>query len=104
MHPIKIAVIDDGVTLSKLNNHEILKDGWPCLSTAEYGTSEPYYISGSGHGTMMARLVQMMCPFVNVYVTKVDIYNENSTSVAISVARVSCTCPMKIQLTSICSD
>jgi hypothetical protein len=89
MRPIKVAVIDDGVTPGELTNKRALEEGWPLLSTRKRGTAKPYYNSEKGHGTKMARLIQYMCPFVQLYVAKVDIYKEKDSSVATSAAKVS---------------
>ncbi|KAL7785167.1 hypothetical protein V8C37DRAFT_420236 [Trichoderma ceciliae] len=84
---VKVALIDDGVTPGQLNPPGALKDGWPLPGTRKLGSSRPFYSSEKGHGTKMARLIQMMCPFVSLYVAKVDIYKDNDSSVATSAAK-----------------
>ncbi|KAF4467897.1 subtilisin [Fusarium albosuccineum] len=86
VRPIKVALLDDGVTPGELSKPSALKDGWPLPSTRSRHISKPYYNSENGHGTKMARLIQMMCPFVSIYVAKVDIHKENDSSVAASAA------------------
>lgn len=102
MHPIKVALIDDGVTPGELSQPDALKEGWPLASTRKRGASKPYYNSEKGHGTKMARLIQMICPFVSIYVAKVDIHKEDDPSVATSAADVSCTflMPNKLPLST----
>lgn len=89
MRPIKICLIDDGVTPGELNSPNSLKDGWPLPSTRKRNASKPYYCSEKGHGTKMARLIQMMCPYVWIYVAKVDMHRNEDSSIATSAAEVS---------------
>lgn len=90
MRPIKVAIIDDGVTPGRLSRPSALKDGWPFPGPRRTeNRSKPYYHSEKGHGTKMARLIQMMCPYVSFYVAKVDMHRENNASVASSAAQVS---------------
>ncbi|KAH8745521.1 hypothetical protein BGZ57DRAFT_918456 [Hyaloscypha finlandica] len=68
---IKVALIDDGVNPQLLGQITCLRhgNGWP--------DEDPYYQSAEGHGTIMAKLILYMCPFVDLYVAKLDKSVEN---------------------------
>lgn len=90
MRPIKIAIIDDGVTPGHLTRPAALKDGWPFSDPKRTQSRlRPYYHSEKGHGTKMARLIQMICPYACLYVAKVDMHKDSDGSVASSAAEVS---------------
>ncbi|RKK72212.1 hypothetical protein BFJ69_g10346 [Fusarium oxysporum] len=86
VRPIRVALLDDGVTPSELVVPGVLKDGWPLPSTSRLHSSKPYYSSEQGHGTKMARLLYFMCPFISIYVAKIDMYREHDASAAMSAA------------------
>ncbi|KAL1882838.1 hypothetical protein Daus18300_000476 [Diaporthe australafricana] len=87
MRPIKVAIIDDGVTPGHLTRPSALQDGWP-FSGPERKQSRPrpYYHSEKGHGTKMARLILLICPHASLYVAKVDMHKDSDASVASSAA------------------
>lgn len=90
MRPIKVAIIDDGVTPGHLSRPSALEDGWPFAGPKKtQSRSKPYYHSEKGHGTKMARLIQMMCPYASLYVAKVDMHKDSDGSVASEAAKVS---------------
>ncbi|KAF5703617.1 peptidase S8 S53 subtilisin kexin sedolisin [Fusarium mundagurra] len=82
VRPIRVALLDDGVTPSELVVPGVLKDGWPLPSTSRLHSFKPYYSSEQGHGTKMARLLYFMCPFISIYVAKIDMYREHDASAA----------------------
>ncbi|PTD02147.1 hypothetical protein FCULG_00012136 [Fusarium culmorum] len=86
VRPIRVALLDDGVNPGELVVPGVLKDGWPLPSTSRLHSSKPYYSSDQGHGTKMARLLYFMCPFISIYVAKIDMYREHDTSAAMSAA------------------
>ncbi|KAF8462775.1 peptidase S8/S53 domain-containing protein [Kalaharituber pfeilii] len=75
--PIKVAVIDDGI--DALYNDEQFANtlvGGESFCTGPY--RKPYFFSSTGHGTLMADLVQRVCPKVKLYVARLDeIQGEN---------------------------
>jgi len=63
---VKVALIDDGVDLRKVNN--IYPEGWPPVGpTSE---SDLWYTSTNEHGTRMAELICRVCPRARIYVAK----------------------------------
>uniref|UniRef100_A0A4E9DRG0 Peptidase S8/S53 domain-containing protein n=1 Tax=Gibberella zeae TaxID=5518 RepID=A0A4E9DRG0_GIBZA len=87
VRPIRVALLDDGVNPGELVVPGVLKDGWPLPSTSRLHSPKPYYSSDQGHGTKMARLLYFMCPFISIYVAKIDMYREHDTSAAMSAAK-----------------
>lgn len=69
--PIKVAVIDDGI--DAVYNEEqfsaTLKGGESFCTGRK---RPPYFFSSTGHGTLMADLVQRVCPKVHLYVARLD--------------------------------
>lgn len=89
MQPIKVALIDDGVTLGHLANTKLITKGWfPGSPTPEHGSMDLWYYSEKGHGTEMAKLVQFGCPFVNIFVGKLDTRRLVYDTVAKSAVKV----------------
>lgn len=78
---IKVAVIDDGI--DAMYNEEqfasTLKGG-ESFSTGSK-RPKPYFFSSTGHGTLMADLVQRVCPKVQLYVARLDELVEPDGSV-----------------------
>src|SRR5277367_3651811 len=71
-NPVKVAVIDDGVNPRKLGYKGSLKGGWPPDRPSLHGDLSTFYSSTEGHGTKMANLIQSVCPYVHLYVAKLD--------------------------------
>jgi hypothetical protein len=69
---IKVALIDDGVNPSKLHVKGSVKGGWPPDGFAADRNFSTYYNSTDGHGTTMANLIHYVCPFVHLYVAKLQ--------------------------------
>ncbi|KAL8857682.1 MAG: hypothetical protein Q9178_005717 [Gyalolechia marmorata] len=66
---VKVAVIDDGVSptyegVSKYLHHP----GWPYNGEK----AQENFTSTNGHGSKMAYLITRICPFVEIYVAKLD--------------------------------
>ncbi len=66
---IKVALIDDGVSptyehVSKYLHHP----GWPYTGER----AQENFTSTNGHGSKMAYLITKICPFVEIYVAKLD--------------------------------
>jgi hypothetical protein len=86
---IKVALIDDGVTLEDLGSTKSIQDGWfPDKPSPEHRSMNTWYISEKGHGTEMAKLIQQVCPFVSFYVAKLDTQKLVYKSVAASAVEV----------------
>ncbi|KAJ3566630.1 hypothetical protein NPX13_g7064 [Xylaria arbuscula] len=73
---IKVALLDDGVdpTFDGLGRF-MSGYGWPIPSDSMLGSDRqaPFYSSGSSnHGNYMAKLITTVCPFVKLYVAKID--------------------------------
>ncbi|KAM7187648.1 hypothetical protein V8F33_011115 [Rhypophila sp. PSN 637] len=71
-NPIKVALIDDGVTPDHLNFTDSVREGWPLDVVDEDSTISTYYKSREGHGTAMANLIHHVCPFAQFYVAKLE--------------------------------
>ncbi|RWA04337.1 hypothetical protein EKO27_g10771 [Xylaria grammica] len=72
---VKIALLDDGVDPTYNHNGTNLHyAGWP---TVELGGQEEdprsFYNSTNQHGSKMAWLIRKVCPFVTIYVAKLDV-------------------------------
>jgi hypothetical protein len=87
-NPVKVAVIDDGVNPRLLNSRGIVKKGWP-QPKFRRGTVKAYHKSAEGHGTKMANLIQSVCPYVHLYVAKLDKSSTDYDSMAQMAADVS---------------
>ncbi|RAK99153.1 subtilisin-like protein [Aspergillus ibericus CBS 121593] len=74
---IKVAVVDDGVDIhiQSLQGKVIGGESFDRGSLDGYGTS-PYYISGGGHGTMMADMVCRVCPTAKLFVYKLEMHSN----------------------------
>ncbi|KAI1800411.1 hypothetical protein F4811DRAFT_31450 [Daldinia bambusicola] len=66
----KVAIIDDGVNPEGEFLGQRIAHGWP--PDEPKSNSEPFYASTRGHGTQMAKLICHACPFVQLYVAKLD--------------------------------
>ncbi|KAF2113700.1 hypothetical protein BDV96DRAFT_578247 [Lophiotrema nucula] len=70
---IKVALIDDGVDSTFDDLSSIIKEGQSySIRDKELGLWNPYYHSADGHGTVMAWLIRLICPRVQIYVAKLN--------------------------------
>lgn len=77
---IKVALLDDGVDPTyDRNGAHIHNEGWPAIDSEdpEEGTKS-FYVSTNQHGSKMASLIRKVCPFVTLYVAKLDMTSENN--------------------------
>ncbi|KAI5860379.1 hypothetical protein GGS23DRAFT_581183 [Durotheca rogersii] len=79
---VKIALLDDGVDPTYERNGENLHHaGWPPIYSGE---PEPgprsFYVSTDQHGSKMAWLIRQVCPFVTIYVAKLDVESGEDPS------------------------
>lgn len=86
---VTVAIIDDGVDLEDLQMPRYIKGGW-YTDGKEPGhrNMNTWYVSDQKHGTEMARLVQRLCPFVSLYIGKLDTRKVKFPSIAESAAEV----------------
>ncbi|KAI1460617.1 hypothetical protein F4805DRAFT_416485 [Annulohypoxylon moriforme] len=74
-HPITIAIIDDGVDISDQSIQSRVVDGKSFYRRdEEQNLNQPYYMSGGGHGTAMAKFICKVCPNVQLYILRLDEY------------------------------
>jgi hypothetical protein len=50
--------------------------GWPSEDSGE--GEQSFYVSTHQHGSKMAWLIRKVCPFVTIYVAKLDTQQENT--------------------------
>ena len=76
---VKIALIDDGVDVNHNRlSHNVKLGVTYCVSfPGKDKVASSFYTSTSGHGTLMATLIQTVCPTVELFVAKLD---DRSTS------------------------
>lgn len=90
MRPIKVAVIDDGVSVGELSSGKSYCGGWYAdKATPDHRSMNTFYFSEKGHGTEMAKLIQRVCPFATFFIGKLDTRNTIYKSVAESAVAVS---------------
>ncbi|KAK3395251.1 hypothetical protein B0H63DRAFT_533929 [Podospora didyma] len=67
---IKVALLDDGVDIAQFQTRggKLGSPGWP--SVPPHSSENLWNCSERGHGTTMARLIQMVCPRVELFVAK----------------------------------
>ncbi|GAB1318489.1 hypothetical protein MFIFM68171_08699 [Madurella fahalii] len=69
---IKIAIIDDGIDVMEHGLAEMVAGG---LTFSD----SPYFVSMTGHGTALARVIQRLCPHSRLYVAKLPIHTDEVT-------------------------
>ncbi|KAL6878819.1 hypothetical protein J3F83DRAFT_724010 [Trichoderma novae-zelandiae] len=69
--PIKVALIDDGVDVKDLEFNFIGGRTF-CTRDEEHNLNDPYYVSSTGHGTIMARQIQSLCPRAQFYILRLE--------------------------------
>jgi hypothetical protein len=70
---IKVALIDDGVDIRNFDGL-YYHPGWPYVNPAS--NDKLYYHSENGHGTIMARMIHMMCPRVRLFVARLGNHDD----------------------------
>lgn len=99
---VRVAIIDDGVDLEHLATTEYITGGWyPDRRAPDRGDMNVWYLSETHHGTQMAKLIQMVWPYLNLYVAKLDtsrrVYNSVAESAAVVSDYLTCWPPTSIQ-------
>ncbi|TLD03660.1 uncharacterized protein PgNI_11877 [Pyricularia grisea] len=86
LRPVTIALIDDGVNIT---HEELCGRNFPGKSFDHYKEDgwwrvSPYWNSATGHGTLMARLIQRICPSATIHVIKLKtVRTANSDKIQI---------------------
>ncbi|KAK3359509.1 hypothetical protein B0T25DRAFT_100509 [Lasiosphaeria hispida] len=77
---IKVALLDDGVDPTYDHNGTNLHHtGWPSVDSGEPEQgARSFYVSTNQHGSKMAWLIRQVCPFVTIYVAKLDVKSGES--------------------------
>jgi hypothetical protein len=86
---VKVAIIDNGVTLEELSTSEYMTGCSTDRSTPERGSVDAWYSADQSHGTEMARLVHLIWPRLNLYIVKLDTKLRVHKTIAASAAEVS---------------
>lgn len=69
--PIKIALIDDGVDVKDLE-FSFIGGRTFCTRDEQHNLNDPYYVSSTGHGTIMAKQIHLLCPRAQFYVLRLE--------------------------------
>jgi hypothetical protein len=83
--PIEIALIDDGVDLTHPDFRDFGGSRFLGMSfkTSQHGSTlglSPYWVSESGHGTLMARLIHKICPTAIIRIIKTSTFKDEKTN------------------------
>ncbi|PYH81025.1 subtilisin-like protein [Aspergillus uvarum CBS 121591] len=72
MEDVRVALIDDGVDIEEKTLRGKIVGG-RSFSSRDHAQNlqQPFYVSGSGHGTVMASLICRVCPTAKLFVVKV---------------------------------
>ena len=69
--PIKVALIDDGVDVKDLE-YTFIGGRTFCTRDEQHNLNDPYYVSSTGHGTIMAKQIHLLCPRAQFYVLRLE--------------------------------
>ncbi|KAK3987707.1 intracellular serine protease [Cladorrhinum sp. PSN332] len=75
--PIKVALIDDGVDFMDVESPQVGGQTF-CPRDEENNLNHPYYASATGHGTIMAKLINFICPRAELYVLRLEDHPSTS--------------------------
>jgi hypothetical protein len=83
--PVQIALIDDGVDVTHPDFHDIAgsKFHGRSFQTSQHGSTQglsPYWVSESGHGTLIARLIHKICPTAIIHIIKPQTFKDEKTN------------------------
>jgi hypothetical protein len=82
---IKVALIDDGVDAGHEQVMGNIQEGTTyCLRHGRKEPSSSYFVSTSGHGTLMATQIRRVCPAAKLYIAKLDDYQGENGSLQIT--------------------
>ncbi|KAF5965867.1 intracellular serine protease [Fusarium coicis] len=84
IEPIQIAIIDDGVDMKDLDYHFMGGRSF-CVRSEHKGLLDPSYMSRTGHGTIMAKNIHLMCPHASLFILRLeDTPSEDGTKLHIT--------------------
>ncbi|KAL9566297.1 hypothetical protein ACKAV7_009656 [Fusarium commune] len=84
IEPIQVAIIDDGVDMKDLDYHFTGGRSF-CVRSEHRGLLDPYYMSRTGHGTIMAKNIHLMCPHASLFILRLeDTPSEDGTKLNIT--------------------
>ncbi|KAI0436066.1 hypothetical protein F4803DRAFT_573033 [Xylaria telfairii] len=71
---IKVALLDNGVDpVYRGNWANLHSEGWPLVDSGEREEGlECFYFSTNQHGSKIASLIRRVCPFITIYIAKLD--------------------------------
>ncbi|KAK9443470.1 putative intracellular serine protease protein [Metarhizium brunneum] len=67
--PVKVALINDGVDAKDLE-YSFIGGRTFCTRNEEYNLNDPYYVSSTGNGTIMAKRIHLLCPRAQFFVLR----------------------------------
>lgn len=68
---VRVAILDDGIDLIQAGLDRCIGCSFYTETLEDFTRINPYYFSSTGHGTLMATLVQKSCPKAQLYVARV---------------------------------
>ena len=77
--PIVVALIDDGINVNELEHSPVSGRSF-CPRDENHNLGFPFYLSSSGHGTVMASQIFRICPRTDLYVLKLEDYMVESST------------------------
>lgn len=82
LRPVSIALIDDGADIShdELCGRKIPGKSFHSYKEDDWWRVLPYWNSTTGHGTLMARLIQRICPSAAIHVIKLKTAQEANSN------------------------
>jgi len=90
-HPLpkaKIAMLGDGIDLSKFPQPECIAIGKSFIrnTAVSFQPFKPFYLSSTGHGAIVAKLILRACPTASLHVARThDAGNVDSKSGSIEI-------------------
>lgn len=87
-----MALIDDGININQLESYPVGGRSF-CPRTEDKAFNYPYYVSSSGHGTVMASLIYGICPRAQLYVLKLTDHIGRDGSRQITAKSAARVCP-----------
>jgi hypothetical protein len=92
IEPIQIAIIDDGVDMKDLD-YRFMGGRSFCVRSEHRGILDPYYMSRTGHGAIMAKNIHLVCPHASLCVLRLkDTPSEDGTKLNITARSAAKAC------------
>jgi hypothetical protein len=67
---VRVAILDDGIDWSYAKEIKCLGRSFYVERRQDFDRQKPWYVSSDDHGTLMAALVQKICPTAKVYMAR----------------------------------